>query len=88
MKQKIKTIWKKFKCVSKEALNLFTNLFTPVLSLFCLLAEALQLPSSFIKFLKKVEYWCWNASGTSKYIDDFIEQVDDVVDDMCEGDEE
>lgn len=79
MKQKIKTGWKKFKCAFKEIFNLLTNLITPIISALCLLAELLQLPTALIQNLKKAEYWCWNACGTSKHINQFVEDVDRAV---------
>ena len=87
MKIKLKTGWKKFKCAFKEVLNLLTNLLTPFVSALCLLAELLQLPTGVIQGLKKAEYWCWNACGTSKHIDQFVEQVDDMVDMTFEEDD-
>lgn len=86
MKQK--TGWKKIKCVFKEFLNLLTNLITPFMSALCLLAELLQLPTSLIQALKKAEYWCWNACGTSKHIDQFIEEVDNMIDSTFDNKEE
>lgn len=79
MKAKLKTAWKKIKCAAKEVLNIFTNLFCPVLALVCALAEVCQLPTSVIKALKKAEHWCWNACGTVDDIENFIEEVDKVI---------
>lgn len=75
----MKKVWKKIKCAVKEIFNLLTNLCTPVMSALCVLAEALQLPTSVISALKKAEYWCWKACGTKDSIDKFIESVDDAI---------
>lgn len=80
MKNFLKTAWKKIKCAVKEVLNLITNLFTPVMSGLCVLAELLQLPTSVISALKRAEYWLWKACGTKDAINDFIDTVDKAVD--------
>ena len=80
----LKTAWKKIKCAVKELFNLLTNLACPVLAALCLVAELLQLPTSWIKALKKAEYWCWKVAGTQDAIEHFVEQVDDAVEKTTE----
>ena len=90
----MKNIWKKLKCAEKEIFNFLTNTLTPIISLLCVLAEILQLPTKVIQTLKNAEYWCWQAGGTKKNIDNFISEVDKVlqieeeVDSLIKEDEE
>lgn len=78
-KKFLKTAWKKIKCAVKETFNFLTNLICPVLAALCILAELFNLPTAWIKGLKKAEYWCWQVAGTKDIIEDFVEQVEDAV---------
>lgn len=80
----LKTAWKKIKCAVKEFFNFLTNLLCPILSAICVVLELLNLPTSWIKTLKKLEYWCWNISGTKEIIDNFIDKVDEATQNTLE----
>ena len=80
----LKTAWKKIKCAVKEIFNFLTNLICPVMSALCILAELLNLPTSWIKGLKKAEYWCWQVAGTKDAIENFVDKVEDAVEETAE----
>lgn len=75
---------KKFKCFWKELGNVLTNVLVPVVAMVAAIMELLQLPTAWIQGVKKVEYWLWEACGTKKEIDKFIEKVEVMLDDVLE----
>lgn len=75
----MKNYWKKFKTFWKEIGNLLTNVACPFLSIAAAILEIFNAPISWIQGVKKAEYWCWNACGTKKVIDEIIVQVDKAV---------
>lgn len=79
--------WKKIKCATREFFNILTNLICPVLAAVCLVMELFQLPTKAIEFVKKLEHWCWNASGTQDVIKNFVDQVDVAIEKTEENSE-
>lgn len=79
IKNFLKTAWKKIKCAVKEFFNLITNLACPIIAALCILFEIFNLPTSWIKGLKKAEYWCWQVAGTKEVIDNFIDDIEEAV---------
>lgn len=75
----MKTYWKKFKAFWKELGNLLTNIACPFLSVGVAILEIFGAPSSWIKNVKKAEYWCWQACGTKEIIDDIVEVIDENI---------
>jgi hypothetical protein len=43
------------------------------------LLEVVGAPASWIKGVKKAEYWCWYACGTKEQIDNIVDSIDQVV---------
>lgn len=81
----MKIYWKKFKMFWRELGNLLTNVLCPLLAVIAAMLEIFGAPIAWINGVKKAEYWCWNASGTKKKIDNIIEEIDKVVDKLPEG---
>ena len=84
----MKKFWEKFKIFWKELGNVLTNLLCPVMSILCAGAELLQLPTSVIQTLKKIEVWLFFACGTQKSLN-ALEDITDkaLADDKITGDE-
>lgn len=75
----MKKIWSKVKLFVREVGNFLTNLLCPVISAITAGMELCQLPMKWIEFMKKAEYWCWQACGTKDTIDKIIDKVDEVI---------
>ena len=73
---------KKLKCFWRELGNILTNVLVPFVAGIAAVMELCQLPTSWIQFIKKVEYWLWEACGTKKKIDEFLEKVEEAAEEV------
>ena len=78
----MKTIWKKFKVFWREVGNVLTNLLCPVVSAIAAGMELCQMPASWIKGVKKFEYWLFYACSTKDKIDHVVDKVDEALKDI------
>ncbi len=64
---------KRLLLILKEIGNILTNTLIPFLGIAILILEFLPVPSTYVKFLKTVEYWLFYASGTAEQISEEIQ---------------
>ena len=81
---KMKKVWEKIKCFIKEIGNVLTDILCPICSIVAAAMEVGQLPASWIKAVKKVEYWLFYACGTKDVIDQIVGTIDIAVQNKTE----
>jgi hypothetical protein len=69
----MKTVLKRVALFLREIGNLLSNILVPLVSLIIAIMELFPIPMGWIKIAKKVEHWLFYAYGTSKKIEEIIE---------------